>query len=146
MTLAPRVSRSFWLIGGLALLLGPLHFWSRENWRDLTVPPTSVERLELGYSDQLKLLAHARELIPEGQTYTTAADDLDAEMSLFMFSLSELMGRLPMPTTYFSEPVPGGGRNARYVVAHQCQTDEAGLKLLGRFEEGCVYERIGADG
>ena len=138
----PHTASLFWLIGAASLFLGPLSYWAKLDDRQLTIPPTPAHRVNLVYSQQLVLLRHAQTWIPAGATYTTVAADPDEEMSLFMFSLSELVDRRPMPTSYYRAAVPNQGELARYVVAYRCETAEGRLRLLVRYREGCIYERI----
>ncbi len=132
-----------WVFGALTLLSGVLVYWLRLSDRAMTIPATSVARIQQMYSDQLLLLREAEKLIPEGASYTAVAFDRDAEMSLFMFSLSELLNRYPLPMSYYGGPVTEVGGRARFVVSYRCETLEPGLKLLGKFPQGCVYERMG---
>jgi hypothetical protein len=143
MPLDSRRLSFLWVFGALTLLSGAVLYWVRLDDRALTIPPTPVARIQEMYSDQLLLLREAAKLIPEGASYTAVAFDRDAEMSLFMFSLSELLNRYPLPMSYYGLPVSEVGGRARYVVSYRCQTLEPGLKLLGKFPQGCVYERMG---
>ena len=129
-----------WIAGTLSLLAPPVIGWlsSREP---VHLPLTPVDGVNVVYARQWMLLQQAREVIPPGETYTTAARDRKYdEMLLFMLSLGVVLDAYPVPSSYWQGDT-GLGKLARYVIAFEC-VEIPGARLVRRFHDGCVWERV----
>lgn len=133
---------ALWILGTLLVLWIPANRW-RLSRVPLTGARTPVDRVNPLYARQWLLLRQAETVIAPGASYTVTARDTDLEMLLFMLSYSALPDRVAYPTTYWGIRQSDGSR-ARFVVAYDCANGESGLRVVRRFEEGCVLERPGA--
>ena len=134
------VASVLWIAGALALLAPPLVRWFASPV-SFHVPLTPVDRVNWLYARQWALVQEAREAVPDGQAFTAIAKDKDEEMLLFMLSIGVLRNRFPMPSSYWANPVADGAR-ARYVVSYECVEPAGSPRLVKRFPEGCVWERL----
>jgi hypothetical protein len=83
--------------------------------------------------------------VPPKSSFTVVADDRDVEMALYMMSFGVIPDGLPLPTSYYGNPTPEYGRDARYVLAFDLtDAPEPGARLIARVQGGAVYERPGA--
>ncbi len=137
------VASVVWIVGALSLVAPPLIGWiaSPPSFR---IPATPVDRVNYVYARQWSLLQKATSIVPAGQTFTTIAKDKDEEMLLFMLSLGVIRNRFPVPSSYWRVPVAEGA-SARYVVSYECLEPTGAARVVGRFPEGCVWERSGPE-
>jgi hypothetical protein len=118
-------------------------------WRLVTLPiafksfpEAPVSHVNYGFAEQWRFLLEARHAVLPGSTYTVRAQDLDDEMSLYMFSLALCTRRHGLPTTYFKKPFDEG-KSARFVIAYRNFTGgEPNLRFVVGFAAGAVYERV----
>ena len=124
------------------MLTGPITYWWDHRPPDLTIPRNMVEPVNPEFAALLRLISAAKRVIPAGATYTVLAPNPDTEMALLSFSYADLPDSVPMPSSYYGDEHPGVGERARYVIAYQCDAQEARVRLILRIAEGCVFERM----
>jgi len=119
--------RRVWLIGALAVLLGPVVTWSgflRSHRLERPQSPVDNDQPEL--AAYWRFLADAGRLVPDGSSYTIKAANANEETQLFWLSAGLFAGVEPHPATYVWQPQPGGGAEAKYVLVYgsaQCPAD-----------------------
>jgi len=94
-------------------------------------------------SDRLRLFRKAAPLVPRGATFTVRGRGDDDDMAMFMLALGVLPGRKANPHTYFGG-FPNLEQESRYILDATCgEYDPREVRLVRKFDEGCVYERFG---
>ena len=102
-----------------------------------------VSRIHSNLEAQWRFLSEAAVAVPPGASYTVAARDPDTEMSLLMLSLGVMLDRRPRPATYFNQPTPGGGRDARFILAFEgLRPSDERVRMVRNTRWGQVYERV----
>ena len=127
------------------LLVFPLVRWaSAPSGTRIGLPQTPLDRSTPWSAALWRFLVHAREFVPKGATFTVFAPDLRAEMELFMMSIGLLPDRVPVPASYFGNPLPERGAQAKYVLVFRCGPAPGGGTLVARVPDGCVFRRDAA--
>lgn len=130
------------LLAAAAMLYFPVSEMFTPQGVSFALPDTPMNKVGPAYAVQWRFLTQARDVVPPGVSYTVRDTTPDGEMSLFMFSLGIFLEQRPMPSSYFGGARPDGFA-ARYVLAARGVTlDEPRLRVVARFREGTVYERV----
>ena len=137
-----RYAVALTLLAASAMLFFPVSEMFTPQGVSFAMPDTPVNKIGPAYAVQWRFLTQARAIVPPGVSYTVRDATPDGEMSLFMFSLGLFLEQQPMPSSYYGGARPDG-MAARYVLATKAVTpDEPGLRVVARFREGTVYERM----
>lgn len=132
------------LLASASLLIFPISKAFSPQGVSFTLPDVPPAEANAAFAEQWRFLEQARDVLPEGVSFTVRHADPDGEMSLFMFSLGLLLDQQPLPSSYFGGARPDGGE-AEYILAmHPVVPDEPGVEIVARFREGTVYRRTGA--
>jgi hypothetical protein len=134
--------RRVWLIGALAVLLGPAVTWSvflRSHRLERPASPIDNDQPEL--AAYWRFLADARRVVPDGSSYTIKAANANEETQLFWLSAGLFAGVEPHPATYVWQPQPGGGREAKYVLVYGSAECPADAPLMRPVKGGAVCIR-----
>ncbi|HVT44075.1 MAG TPA: hypothetical protein VMT00_06770 [Thermoanaerobaculia bacterium] len=144
MPIRPYLAR-IWISAALLLLaVSSAKIVTTRRVPPLSLPVTPLERVHFEWSEQWRFLEEARPLVPPGSTYTVRAAGGDSEMSLFMLSLNLFRDHLPIPSSYYRQPLPDRGNSARFVLSFHClPLDDPIATLVARLERGCVHQRAG---
>lgn len=135
---------ALWLSASAALLVFALLHWIESGSRPVVHRIPSPMDRTFGYvSDRIRLFRKAAPLVPRGSSFTIRGSGDDDDMAMYMLALGVLPGRKAVPFTYFGHAVPNLSSEARYILDGTCGTyDQREVRLVRKFDEGCVFERI----
>ena len=137
-----RLPVTLTLLAASGLLFFPISKAITPQGVSFALPDVPPARVNPAFAAQWRFLEKAKRTLPEGVSFTVRHADLDSEMSLFMFSLGMLLDQQPLPSSYFNGARPDGAA-AEYILAMRpVVPDEPGLRLVARFKEGSVYQRV----
>lgn len=126
-----------WLLALVLLIAAQLtRVWL--NPFSLQLPATPVDQVNVPLAQQFMLLLQAREVVPEGSSFSVAARTPEDEMSLFMLSLGVLVKRQAVPRSYYGAAVHGFAP-ADYVVSYGCVGAPANSGHVEHLLDGCVW-------
>ena len=134
--------RRVWLIGAIAVLLGPAVRWTdflRTHRIERPASPTENDQPQL--AAYWRFLADARRVVPPRVSYTIKAPTADDETQLFMLSQGLFGDCDPRPATYNWQPQSGGGRDAKYVLVYGTADCPADAPLMRPVKGGAVCIR-----
>lgn len=136
---------ALWLSASAVLLVFALFHWIESGSRPAVHRiPSPMDRTSGHLSDRIRLFREAAPFIPPGSSFTVRGSGDDDDMAMFMLALGILPGRKAAPFTYFRHAFPNLSSEARYILDATCGTyDEREVRLVRKFEEGCVFERFG---
>lgn len=139
-----RLSIILTLLASAALLIFPTSKAVSPQGVSFVLPDVPLAEVNYAFAQQWRFLEQAREVLPEGVSFTVRHADLASEMSLFMFSLGMLLDQQPLPSSYFGGAHPDGD-GAEYILAmNPVVPDEPGVEVVARFQDGTVYRRARA--
>jgi len=97
-----------------------------------------------GYmSDRIRLFRKASPFVHPGSSFTVRGTNDDDDMAMFMIALGVLPGRKAVPSSYFGHHVPNLSSQTRYLLDATCQTQVGPtVRLVRKFDEGCLFERM----
>lgn len=136
---------ALWLWASAVLLVFALPGWIESGPRPVAHRiPSPMDRTNGYLSDRIRLFRKAAPLVPRGSSFTVRGSGDDDDMAMYMVALGVLPGRKAAPFTYFGHAFPNLSSEARYLFDATCGTyDEREVRLVRKFDEGCVFERIG---
>lgn len=140
-----KVLIALWLSASGALLLFALFHWVESGSRPVVHRiPSPIDRTDGYLSDRIRLFRKASPLVMRGSSFTVRGSGDDDDMAMYMLALGVLPGRKAAPYTYFGHAFPNLSSEARYILDATCGTyDESEVRLVRKFDEGCLFERFG---
>ena len=131
--------RRLWIIGAIAVLIGPAVRWTdflRTHRIERPASPTENDQPQL--AAYWRFLADARQFVPKGSSYTIKAPTTDDETQLFFLSQGLYGDVEPRPSTYVWQPQPGGGKYVLVYGSAECPPD---TRLMHSVKGGAVCVR-----
>lgn len=135
---------ALWLSASAAILVFALPGWIESGDRPVAHRiPSPMDRTNGHLSDRIRLFRKAAPLVPRGASFTVRGAHDDDDMAMYMVALGVLPGRRAVPFSYFGHPIPNKSSEARYVLDATCQTQvDSKVRLVRKFDEGCLFERM----